>query len=228
MALARQSAQPDPGRSGAKIGAGGAPPDVVARQNAALRGATERYQRAQIESASPTRLVVLLYEGGIRFCRLAQEAMRNGDLETQNTNLIRAQKIVGELLASLNRTKGGELASSLSSIYAHILEELVQANLYDKPEKLDHVISLLSEMRGSWVEIDRLASGEGPLVDAPDPVGQTAQVNRAENGAAPRRTAVVPTPVHPPQPISRLARAIAAQNGAAGQTVPSRLGDQRA
>jgi flagellar secretion chaperone FliS len=121
----------------------------------------QQYQRAQVESASPTRLVVLLYEGAIRFCSLAQAAMRARDLETQNANLIRAQRIVGELLASLNRAEGGEVASNLARIYAHLLEELVKANLYDQEAALEHAIRVLTDMRATWVELDRITSSEG-------------------------------------------------------------------
>src|SRR5579872_76442 len=128
--------------------------------------AMAQYQRAQVESASPTRLIVLLYEGAIRFCHIARAAMLRGDLETQNLNLVRAQRIVGELIASLDRKAGGDVAARLSNIYAHVLEELVAANLYDRADKVDHVIHLLTEMRASWVEIDRLASGDGALSDA--------------------------------------------------------------
>lgn len=124
-----------------------------------------QYQRAQVETASPTRLVVLLYEGAIRFCSVAQEAMRNGDLETQNTNLLRAQRIVGELLSSLNRSAGGEMAINLARIYTHILEELVMANLYDRPQHLDHAISLLMSLRATWDEIDQMTASESRLGD---------------------------------------------------------------
>ena len=163
--------------------------------------------------------MVLLYEGAIRFCRLAQEAMRKRDLETQNTNLIRAQRIVGELLASLNRGAGGEVAANLSNIYAHILEELVQANLYDSPEKLHHVLTLLSEMRGSWVEIDRIAACDGQLADAP--MGAGKGVESSSNAAD------VPAAALYGLPLSRTARLIAAQNAAASPAA-SRLGDRRA
>ena len=81
----------------------------------------QQYQRAQVESASPTRLVIMLYDGAIRFCTLAQDAMRKRDLDTQNTNLIKAQRIVGELMCSLNRDAGGAIAANLFSIYTHLL-----------------------------------------------------------------------------------------------------------
>src|SRR5438552_16056962 len=115
MAVVRQTPPSERGKSGSIVTRETGAPEIVIRQSAAQRGALQQYQRAQVESASPTRLIVLLYEGAIRFCRLAQEAMRKRDLETQNTNLVRTQRIVGELLASLDRGVGGEVASNLSN-----------------------------------------------------------------------------------------------------------------
>jgi len=166
MALANHEPKPNPGKGEFSPVAPGARYDGAARTNAQHRGATHQYQRAQVESASPTRLIVLLYEGAVRFCSLAQDAMRKKDLEAQNLNLIRAQRIIAELLASLNRTAGGEVALNLARIYTHLLAELVRANLYDDIDALSNVITLLTEMRASWIEIDRLQTGDTEVHDA--------------------------------------------------------------
>ena len=177
MALANRDPMPNPGKGKTSPHALSARNDATMRQNAPHRGATHQYQRAQVESASPTRLIVLLYEGAIRFCSLAQDAMQRGDLEGQNLNLIRAQRIIGELLACLNRTAGGEVALNLARIYTHLLAELVRANLYDDTEAVRHVISLLTDMRGSCIEIDRQQSGEsdGQNSSSPDDPGNVRQ-----------------------------------------------------
>jgi flagellar protein FliS len=185
-----------------------------------------QYQRAQVESASPTRLIVLLYEGAIRFCHMARAAMLRGDLETQNLNLVRAQRIVGELIASLDRNAGGEVAARLSNIYAHVLEELVAANLYDRTDKVDHVIALLTEMRASWVEIDRMAAGDCTLSDAaPVPIGPAPSNGQAGRSAAdavsrpvaPRASgqAVGSRPVAEPAPVPATTRP-------SGESIPAR------
>ncbi len=225
MALADQLSRANLGKPGQTEFGDTIAPDTVSRQSPQQRGALLQYQRAQVESASPTRLVVLLYEGAIRFCRIAQQAMRNQEWETQNTNLVRAQRIVGELLASLNRGGGGDVASNLANIYAHMLAELVEANLYDKPEKLDHVLSLLSEMRASWVEIDRIASCDGQLVDGPiDP----ANTGGLTANPAPIQPAKTPIATLSARPDPRMARRIAAQNSAAVNVAPKLLGDRLA
>lgn len=135
------------------------------------RQAHRHYQQAQIETASPTRLVVLLYDGAIRFCLRALEGMQAKDLVAQNTNLIKAQKIVSELMASLNRETGGEVAESLTRVYIYLLEQLLDANLHDRAESVEGVLSLLRELRESWAEVDRLTT-----------IGQATDGNRDATG----------------------------------------------
>lgn len=118
-----------------------------------------QYQQSQVETASPTRLVVLLYDGAIRFCARAMEAMQARDYQEQNTNLLKAQRIIGELMSSLNKETGGEVAANLLRVYTYVLEQLVEANLHDRADLIEGVLGLLRELRETWAEIDRLAAG---------------------------------------------------------------------
>src|SRR5262249_16922624 len=131
-----------------------------AKPRPAVGQALQQYQRAQIETASPTRLVILLYEGAIRFCSLALDAMQQRNLEAQNANLLKTQRILSELVSSLNRESGGEIAANLSRLYLFMLEQLVQANLYDRAAPVERVMMMLRELRDSWLEVDRQASLE--------------------------------------------------------------------
>ncbi len=121
-----------------------------------MGSASQQYQRAQVETASPTRLVIMLYEGAIRFCQLAFDAMAAKDLPVQHENLLKAQRIIAELLGSLNREKGSEVADNLARLYTHMLEQLVVANLHDQPEPVKFVQSMLRDLWASWVEVERL------------------------------------------------------------------------
>lgn len=119
----------------------------------------QEYQRNRIETSSPVQLVVMLYDGAIRFLCLAKERMQAGDLEGRHSNLLKAQRIVGELISSLNRDKGGDLAANLQNLYAFMLKQLVEANLYDRHEPIDKVIGMMRELRESWAEIDTTSQG---------------------------------------------------------------------
>lgn len=81
----------------------------------------ERYLETAVETASPARLIVMLYDGAIRFINEAMAAMRQRDYETQNARLQRAQKILAELISSLDFDKGGEIAENLfRTLYLYV------------------------------------------------------------------------------------------------------------
>lgn len=120
----------------------------------AYRQARE-YQRTQIENARPTQLVLMLYDGAVRFLCAARERMAAHDLEGQHKALVKAQNIVAYLMGSLDHGRGGEVAGNLLRVYTYMYERLVEANLRDASEPVDEVITMLRDLRGSWEEIDR-------------------------------------------------------------------------
>jgi flagellar protein FliS len=109
-----------------------------------------RYLETAVETASPARLIVMLYDGAIRFINEAAYAMQQRDYETQNAKLQRAQKILAELIGSLDFDKGGEIAENLFRLYTYMYNQLVEANINDDRDRLEHVVHLLSELREAW------------------------------------------------------------------------------
>jgi flagellar protein FliS len=110
----------------------------------------DRYLETAVETASPARLIVMLYDGAIRFINEAAHAMRQRDYEAQNAKLQRAQKILAELISSLDFDKGGEIAENLFRLYTYMYNQLVEANINDNLDRLQHVVHLLSELREAW------------------------------------------------------------------------------
>lgn len=110
----------------------------------------DRYLETAVETASPARLIVMLYDGAIRFINEAIYAMQQRDYETQNARLQRAQKILAELISSLDFDKGGEIAENLFRLYTYMYNQLVEANINDDAARLEHVVGLMSEIREAW------------------------------------------------------------------------------
>ena len=115
------------------------------------------YQNSAVQSASPLQLVIMLYDGAIRFCRLGQEAMNNGDLYQQNSYIQKAQKIVAELMSCLDMQKGGPIAENLFALYTYAYNQLVEANVEDNEQGLRQAMKVLEQLRESWVELERQA-----------------------------------------------------------------------
>jgi flagellar protein FliS len=111
------------------------------------------YKQQSILTATPGQLVVMLYDGCLRFLNQAAYAMRGGDVSESNARLTRAEAIIEELHATLDMEKGGVVASRLQGIYVFCSKHLLEARLNREPENIEKVSELLSELRDAWAQI---------------------------------------------------------------------------
>ncbi|MBN2290208.1 MAG: flagellar export chaperone FliS [Candidatus Glassbacteria bacterium] len=108
------------------------------------------YKEMSVLSAKPEQLILMLYDGALRFLRQAIKNLEEKNLEPAHNNLIRAQNILTELIASLNFDKGGEIAMNLFRIYEFMHYTLVQANVKKDPEPARKIHEQLITLRDSW------------------------------------------------------------------------------
>ncbi|MEA3468757.1 MAG: flagellar export chaperone FliS [Thermodesulfobacteriota bacterium] len=111
-----------------------------------------QYQNNHIQTASPEKILIMLYDGAIRFCRQAIEAMAEGNKEVQNEKISRTMAIVAEFAISLDHEIGGEIATDLDSLYMFMIRELTRANIEKDRKALETVEELLSGLRDTWVK----------------------------------------------------------------------------
>jgi flagellar secretion chaperone FliS len=121
-------------------------------QAAATRAANAYYQ-TQVQSQSPLELVVMLYDGAIRFLRNAADAMRRRDLVAKRDAMSRALAILAELQNTLNLDAGGEVAASLDALYTYATARLTDANLQTDPAPIEEVIRILQPLREAWSQV---------------------------------------------------------------------------
>jgi flagellar protein FliS len=117
---------------------------------------TGAYTEASVLTAPPGRLIVMLYDGAIRFLAQAAAAMRAEERERMRDRLRRADAIIDELNVSLDMSYG-EIPEQLRSIYLFCKRELREASLHFEPERVETVSQLLAQLRESW---DQLAAGD--------------------------------------------------------------------
>jgi len=108
------------------------------------------YLKTKVMTASPEELRLMLYEGAIKFCRVARDAVEADDFETSYNALMRSQKIVLELSTSLNHDAAPELCDKLAALYTYIYRLLVDANMQREVEPIDEAIKLLDYERETW------------------------------------------------------------------------------
>ena len=105
--------------------------------------------------ASPVQLVVMLYDGALRFMEGGKRAMAQGEIFKQNDQLQRAQNIVLELMSTLDMKKGGDVSKNLLALYTYVLEQLVEANIRDDAVYIDRASKVMSELREGWTALDK-------------------------------------------------------------------------
>jgi flagellar protein FliS len=114
--------------------------------------AQSAYTRSSILTASPERLVVLLYESAVRFLRQAADALEAPDLELAHLKSRRANAILDELNFSLDMSHG-ELPERLRSIYLFCQRHLLESMLHKDAAGVRTVATLLDELREAWAEV---------------------------------------------------------------------------
>lgn len=110
------------------------------------------YMKTQILTASKERLVLMLYDGMQRFCEQAKAGWKEENLERAHQGLVRAQDILLELLYTLDKEKGGEIADKLAQLYTFCYRHLVEANLERSCAKVEEVQGIVQNLRDAWAE----------------------------------------------------------------------------
>lgn len=109
------------------------------------------YTKNKITTASPAELTLMLYDGAIKFCNIAIEAIEKKDYKKANINIQKAEKIIGEFQGTLDFKY--PVAKDFDRVYSYIMKRLIQANMKKDTEILEEVLRHLREMRDAWKEI---------------------------------------------------------------------------
>ena len=112
----------------------------------------DQYKKIQIRTASQEQLILLLYDGAIRFLQQALVALDKRIFDETNNNIIKAQNIITELMLAL-KLDAGEIARNLYSIYMFMNRRLVEGNIQKSPIPLKEVLKLLNDLRDIWNEV---------------------------------------------------------------------------
>ncbi|MGI2296585.1 flagellar export chaperone FliS [Paenibacillus sp. GXUN7292] len=118
----------------------------------------QAYQKNKYETASPHRLIAMLYDGTLRFMNQAIQKIEQSDIEGSNIAINRAQDIVYELIACLNFDQGKEIANNLNNLYRYIIDLLIKSNIEKNTDALREAISIISEIKEAWNQIGKEVS----------------------------------------------------------------------
>jgi flagellar protein FliS len=134
------------------------------------RGGYKQYNQVQIKTANRGKLIVMLYQGAIRFMKKAILHLEQRDMEAKGNALIRAQDIILELTYALDQEsldRGDELALNLQRLYLYSYRRLVHANINMDPAPINEVIGLMENLLEAW---EQIVQGEGSQAGGVAPV----------------------------------------------------------
>lgn len=123
-----------------------------------MNSALNVYKKNQVQTISQEKLVLMLYDGAVKFTSNAIYALDEENLETGNKCFLRAQDILLELMSGVN-WETGQVAESFYSLYEYMHHCLMQANIKKDKGMAENVLNMLKELRDAWAQM--LSQGSG-------------------------------------------------------------------
>lgn len=127
----------------------------------ALPNAYAQYNNSKVLTASPAELTLMLYDGAIKFCNIAEEAIDQTDMQKAHNNIIKVQNIIDYLRKTLDMKYA--VAQDFENIYVYLSRRLVEANIKKDKEILEEVNSHLHSVRDTWKEVMRINKEKGTV-----------------------------------------------------------------
>ena len=113
----------------------------------------KEYRNNEIATSSQGKLIVMMYEGAVKFVNLAIEGVDRKDLAKKGRYINKAHDIINELSLALNLKKGGEVAQKLEALYQFILHQLTLANIKSDRKALESILNILTPLLEAWTEL---------------------------------------------------------------------------
>jgi len=122
-------------------------------------------RREEIETSSPTHVVVMLYDEAINQLELSLKAIMTRDVAARCNAVTLTAEIVEHLHTSLDFEAGGTVARQLGAVYRFIMRQLPRINFYNDAETAAQIVAMLEQLRDSWLALDRQRAAEAKPVE---------------------------------------------------------------
>lgn len=135
-----------------------------------MNGYTNQYMANTVNSASPEQLMLMLYDGAVRFISLGIQAIENGLIDKRAYYINKTSAIISEFAATLDHNQDAKLAEDLDALYGYMLRRLMEANLKNDTAPLLEVKKLLADLRATWaqaIDINKKEMREAAGVSSP-------------------------------------------------------------
>ena len=114
---------------------------------------SNEYRHNEVATSSQGKLIIMMYEGALKFVTLAIEGIDSKDLSKKGTYINKTHDIINELSCALDMKKGGDVAQKLESLYQFILHQLTLANIKSDRKALESIVNVLTPLMEAWKEL---------------------------------------------------------------------------
>jgi flagellar protein FliS len=121
-----------------------------------LQPQRNKYLESTVQTATPAQLLIMLYDGAIRFSRLSMEALKTNNYQDANNNLVKVQDIISEFIITLDRTS--PLADGLLQLYDYFNFRLIEANTTKSIEPVEEVLGYLIDLKETWIQAAKISN----------------------------------------------------------------------
>ncbi len=126
----------------------------------------KQYKQTQVETAPREQILLMLYDGAVKFLHLAKQGFAEKNIEKIHNNIVKAQNIITEFQATLDMENGGTFAKNLFSLYDYLNRRLLEANIKKREDYLDEVIRHVTALRDTWREAIQKFKASGGVLDS--------------------------------------------------------------
>lgn len=117
----------------------------------AMNNAYATYKQNSVTQSSPAELTLMLYNGALKFVKLARKGIQENNISLKNENIQKTQNIIQELMVTLNMDI--EVSHNIMRMYDYMMRQLIQANVKNDLQLLEEVEGYLVEFRDTWKEV---------------------------------------------------------------------------
>ena len=120
----------------------------------------KQYQKNEVETATPEKILILLYDGAIQFLNKAKIAIEQNNIPEIHNNIVGCEHIILEFINTVDIERGGEFARRITALYDYFYRTLIEANMKKDIKKVDEVLKHLIDLRATWKQAIAIANQE--------------------------------------------------------------------
>ena len=140
----------------------------------------KQYRQTQVDTAPKEQILLMLYDGAVRFLNQAKAGFAEKNIEKIHNNIVKVQNIITEFESTLDMKTGGEFAQNLFALYEYINNQLLLANIKKREECLDEALKHMTELRDTWRQAVKQFKAAGHSLDENDMDHYNSRVSTSE------------------------------------------------